>query len=296
MYTAGEGTKRIGFIGLGLLGLPVALRLVSQGFAVVCWNREQDRCDALVAAGALRAESPSDLAERCDTICLCLLDQTAVNAVVFGPDGIAQTSSLRSRVVLDFSTLTPEQTRGNAQRAQKYNIEWVDAPVSGGPSAAQTGTLTVMAGGAKCALGKVQPILQAVAARVTHVGNVGSGQAMKAINQVLVGGTFVLLAEALALVRQLGLDPDMVPACLAGGMADSQALQQAWPRMASEDFVPPTGRASQLLKDLGNVEAMRLGLSLKLPAIETATSQYRRFVQSGHGNDETVSIARFYVS
>jgi len=117
---------------------------------------------------------------------------------------------------------------------------------------------------------------------------------MKAINQALVGGTFVLLAEALALTRRLGLDPHLVPASLAGGMADSQALQRAWPRMASEDFTPPTGRASQLLKDLLHVESMRADAQLTLPVIEAATTQYQRFVRSGHGDDETVSISRLY--
>lgn len=285
---------RIGFIGLGLLGLPMALRLASCGFHVVGWNREADRCDALVAAGGTRAGTPSVVAEQCEIICLCVLDQSAVDAVVFGPGGMVHAADTRPRVVLDFSTLAPGQARDIAQRARKFGIEWIDAPVSGGPAAAGAGDLTVMAGGSADTLERVQPILQAVASRSTHIGDTGSGQAMKAINQALVGGTFVLLAEALALTRRLGLDPHLVPASLAGGMADSQALQRAWPRMASEDFTPPTGRASQLLKDLLHVESMRADAQLTLPVIEAATTQYQRFVRSGHGDDETVSISRLY--
>jgi 3-hydroxyisobutyrate dehydrogenase-like beta-hydroxyacid dehydrogenase len=288
--------NRVGFIGLGLLGLPMALRLVACGYSVVGWNREPDRCDALVAAGGSRAESPAEVAEQSDIICLCVLDHAAVDAVVFGPQGIAQAGNSRPRVVVDFSTLAPEQSKEMAKRARAFDIEWLDAPVSGGPAAARTGSLTVMVGGSVQALQQARPILEAVAKQSTHVGDSGSGQAMKAINQALVGGTFVLIAEALALTRQLGLDANAVPLCLAGGMADSQALQQVWPRMASEDFDPPTGRAAQLLNDLGYIEAMRLHASPGYPVIEAATAQYRKFVQSGHGDDETVSISRLYAN
>ncbi|WP_295852880.1 NAD(P)-dependent oxidoreductase [uncultured Xylophilus sp.] len=288
--------NRVGFIGLGLLGLPMARRLATRGFAVVGWNREADRCDALAAAGGSRAQSPADVAEQCDIICLCVLDHVAVDAVVFGPEGVAHAHSRRPRLVLDFSTLAPEQSRDIAKRALAHGIEWIDAPVSGGPAAAETGGLTIMAGGSADALESVQPILAALATRSTRVGDVGSGQVMKAINQALVGGTFVLLAEALALTRELGLDAALVPTSLAGGMADSQALQRAWPRMASEDFVPPTGRAAQLLKDLGHVESLRRSIPLNLPVVEAATAQYSRFVQSGHGDDETVSIVRLYAT
>ncbi len=287
-------TNRVGFIGLGLLGLPMAMRLVHCGFNVAAWNREPDRTAQLQAAGGSSKANPSQVAEHCDIICLCVLDHAAVEAVVFGPEGIAKACSGRKRVVVDFSTLTPGQAVDIAHRAQAFNIEWLDAPVSGGPSAAQTGELTVMVGGTASALRVVKSIIDAVAKQTTHVGDVGSGQAMKAVNQALVGGSFVLLAEALALTHELGLDPDMVPVCLAGGMADSIALQRVWPKMAAEAFSPPTGRAAQLLKDLENIEAIRLDSSPELPVLETATAQYRQFVRSGHGNDETVSIARMY--
>lgn len=288
--------NRVGFIGLGLLGLPMARRLASHGFAVIGWNREADRYDALAAVGGRRALSPADVAEQCDIICLCVLDHVAVDAVVFGPEGVAHAHNRRPRLVLDFSTLAPEQSRNFAKRARAHDIEWIDAPVSGGPAAAETGGLTIMAGGSVDALERARSILAVLATRSTRVGDVGSGQAMKAINQALVGGTFVLLAEALALTRELGLDPSLVPTSLAGGMADSQALQRAWPRMASEDFVPPTGRAAQLLKDLGHVESLRRSIQLNLPVVEAATAQYSRFVQSGHGDDETVSIVRLYAT
>jgi 3-hydroxyisobutyrate dehydrogenase len=286
-------TTTVGFIGLGLLGQAMALRLQSQGFEVVGWNREPERQAMLIEAGASIAASPGEVAERCGVLCLCVLDATAVRDVMFGPRGVVHAST-RVRTVLDFSTVDPAQTRAIAGEALAAGIDWIDAPVSGGPVAAKTGALTVMVGGRPEAVQGVERILNAVAARVTHLGPAGAGQAMKVVNQALVGGTFVLLAEAMALARELGLPAASVPSCLAGGMADSVALQQAWPRMVREDFTPPTGRASQMLKDLECVDRLRELAGLNLPLLETASEQYRNYVDGGAGDDETVSITRLY--
>lgn len=286
-------TVAVGFVGLGLLGQAMALRLKSQGFDVVAWNRERERCAPLAAAGASIAGSPGEVAERCDVVCLCVLDAKAVRSVMFGTDGIA-TAAASGQTVLDFSTVDPAETRAIAAEALAAGIDWIDAPVSGGPVAAQAGTLTVMVGGGSDAVRGVERILDTVASKVTHVGPVGSGQSMKVVNQALVGATFVLLAEAMALARGLGLPVASVPSCLAGGMADSVALQQAWPRMAQEDFTPPTGRASQMLKDLECVDRLREVAGLGLPMLETATKQYRDYVAIGAGDEETVSIGRLY--
>ena len=284
----------IGFIGLGLLGQPMALRLARQGFPVVVWNREPERCAPLVEAGAVQASSPAHVAAQCSTVCLCVLDATAVQDVVFGKQGMVQAPRAR-RIVLDFSTVAPDKTRDLALRARDVDLHWIDAPVSGGPAAAATGSLTLMFGGADGDVASVEPLLQAVASRRTHVGAVGSGQEMKVINQALVGGTSVLLAEALTLARSLGLPLDKVPACLEGGLADSAGLQKIWPRMASEAFDPPTGRAAQLLKDLENVDALRQSGGLDLPLLQAAIGQYRAYVNvRGAGEAETFSITRLY--
>lgn len=156
------------------------------------------------------------------------------------------------------------------------------------------GDLTVMVGGTDSVIDAVQHVLDAVASRVTRLGPVGAGQAMKVVNQALVGSTFVLMAEALALARDLGLPVDAVPGCLAGGMADSAALQRAWPRMVAEDFDPPAGRAAQMLKDLDAVDRARRAAGLALPMLELARERYREHVDSGAGETETVSIARLY--
>ncbi len=284
----------VGFIGLGILGQAMALRLVQQGFDLVVWNRELERSVPLAAAGALVAESPAEVAARCGTVCLCVLDGAAVRDVVFGAQGLVQAPPA-PRTIIDFSTVPPDQTRALAQRAQASGLRWIDAPVSGGPAAAATGSLTLMFGGAGDDVARVEPLLQAVASRRTHLGEVGSGQDMKVVNQALVGGTAVLLAEALTLARQMGLPLAKVPACLEGGLADSVGLQKIWPRMVAEDFEPPSGRAAQLLKDLWVVDAAREAGELTLPLLQAAIGQYRAYVEErGAGDAETFSITRLY--
>jgi 3-hydroxyisobutyrate dehydrogenase-like beta-hydroxyacid dehydrogenase len=272
----------------------MALRLVRQGFPLVVWNREAERCAPLVEAGAVQAASPAEVAARCSIVCLCVIDGAAVNDVVFGAQGMARAPRTR-RTVVDFSTVAPDKTRDLALRARDLDLHWIDAPVSGGPAAAATGSLTLMFGGAADDIGAVEPLLRAVASRRTHVGDVGSGQEMKVVNQALVGGTSVLLAEALTLARRLGLPLEKVPACLEGGLADSVGLQKIWPRMAAEAFDPPTGRAAQLLKDLENVDALREAGGLDLPLLQAAVGQYRAYVKErGAGEAETFSITRLY--
>jgi 3-hydroxyisobutyrate dehydrogenase-like beta-hydroxyacid dehydrogenase len=284
----------IGFIGLGLLGQAMALRLVRQGFPLVVWNRELERSVPLAAAGALVAESPAEVAARCSTVCLCVIDGHAVEDVVFGPRGLAQAARAAGRVV-DFSTVPPDQTRAFARRADALGLRWIDAPVSGGPAAAASGSLTIMFGGSPEDAAAVEPLLQAVASRRTHLGEVGSGQDMKVVNQALVGGTAVLLAEALTLARRMGLPLEKVPSCLAGGLADSVGLQRIWPVMAAGNFDPPAGRAAQLLKDLRVVDDVRAAGGLGLPLLQAAIGQYRAYVEErGEGDAETFSITRLY--
>lgn len=284
----------VGFIGLGLLGQAMALHLLQQGLPLVVWNREPERCAPVAAAGAVVAESPAEVAARCRTICLCVIDGDAVRDVVFGRDGLSHAPRVPRRIV-DFSTVPPDQTRALALQAHELDMRWIDSPVSGGPPAAATGSLTVMVGGAAEDVAAVQSVLAAVASRRTHIGAVGSGQEMKVINQALVGGTVVLLAEALTLARRLGLPLEQIPACLEGGLADSVALQKVWPRMATEDFEPPAGRAAQLLKDLRVVDAARAAGGLELPLLQAAIGQYQTYVEEcGAGDAETFSITRLY--
>lgn len=296
MPSSSTSASPVGFIGLGLLGQPMALRLVQQGFPLVVWNREPERSAALAAAGATVAASPQDVARQCDVVCLCVIDGAAVRDVVFGPQGLVRAPAA-PRTVVDFSTVDPGETRTIAARAAEGGLRWIDAPVSGGPAAALAGQLTLMCGGAREDLAPVEPVLAALASRRTHVGAVGSGQDMKVVNQALVGATAVMLAEVVTLARRLGLPVDLVPSCLEGGLADSAGLQRIWPRMAAEQYDPPTGRAAQLLKDLKNVDALRAAVGVELPLLQAALAQYRAYVEERRaGEAETFSIPRLYMS
>lgn len=293
---ADEPARPVGFVGLGLLGQAMALRLVSRGIPLVVWNREAERSEALAAAGARVASSPREVALACESVCLCVLDGAAVESVVVGPQGLACDPGRRIRTVIDFSTVPPDQTRAIAARAAAAGISWVDAPVSGGPALAREGRLAVMVGGDPPAVAGAADLLARLAAQVEIIGGVGAGQEMKQLNQALVGGMFVMLAEALALARARGLPLDRVPTGLAGGLADSVALQKVWPRMVARDFDPPTGYAGQMLKDLEAVEAACRELDLDLPLVEVAVTQYRGFVERFGKACETVSISRLYAA
>jgi 3-hydroxyisobutyrate dehydrogenase-like beta-hydroxyacid dehydrogenase len=284
---------RIGVIGLGLLGQAIALRLIERGYALCVWNRESDRYPPLKEAGALIAQSPREVARECEVVCLCVLDAVAVDAVTFGEHG-ALSAAQRTQLIIDFSTVQPDDTRSFARRASERSCAWIDAPVSGGPEAARRGDLTLMIGGDSRDVSRAMPLFAQLGSQVSHVGDVAKGQEMKVLNQALVGATFVMLAEALALARRLGLPVDTVPQCLKGGFADSVGLQRVWPRMAARAFDPPTGRAGQMLKDMKNVDAIRSSVNVTLPLLETALAQYRHYVDAAGADAETVSIARLY--
>ncbi|MCG5072074.1 NAD(P)-dependent oxidoreductase [Paraburkholderia tagetis] len=288
-----DSSSTIGFIGLGLMGQSIALRLAASGYRLCVWNRESDRYGPLKTAGAVIADSPREVALACDVVCLCVLDAAAVEEVAFGEHGLLPETN-RLRLIIDFSTVQPDDTRSFARRAARASCAWIDSPVSGGPDAAQRGELTLMLGGPQDAVRRAMPLLAHLGSRISHVGDTGKGQEMKVLNQALVGTTFVMLAEALALARRLGLPLEAVPRCLEGGFADSAGLQRVWPRMAAEGFDPPTGRAGQMLKDLKNVDAVRSSTGVALPLLEAALEQYRRYVDSAGPEVETVSISRLY--
>lgn len=290
---------RIGFVGLGLLGQAIALRLIECGYSLTVWNRESERYGPLKDAGATIARSPRDVALDCDVVCLCVLDAAAVEAVTFGAQGLLSAGSPtppRTKLIIDFSTVQPDDTRSFAQRASAASCAWIDSPVSGGPEPASRGALTLMIGGQHEDVCVAMPLLAQLGSRVSHVGEVGKGQEMKVLNQAFVGTMYVMLAETLALAQRLGLPVDTVPRCLEGGLADSACLQRIWPRMAAGAFDPPIGRAGQMLKDMKNVDAIRSSTGATLPLLETALEQYRRFVEAAGADAESSSVSRFYGS
>src|SRR5919202_4458835 len=235
----------LGFIGLGLMGTAMTLRLLERGRRVAVWNLEPERVPPLVEAGAEACESPAAVAARSDLVLMCVLNTEAVENCVFGPDGIAA-ASRPGRILIDHSTADPAATRDMAARLRRETgMHWVDAPVSGGPPAARDGTMTVMAGGEAADIEAIRPLMRDLAANFTHMGPVGAGQTAKIVNQAIVGTGFVLMAEALALAETAGIDAARLPACLAGGHADSSLLRRLYPQMEARAFEPPASYARQ---------------------------------------------------
>lgn len=284
----------LGLIGLGLMGTPFAQRLRERGYRLTVHDLVPEKFAPAVAAGAVAAGSAAEVAASSDIVMLFVTDTHSVETAVFGNFGVARTAA-RGKVLLDLSTTELEATRTmGARLLAETGMGWVDAPVSGGPPAAAAGTLTVMAGGAEADIARVRPLMADVAGRFTHMGPVGAGQSAKLINQVLVGAQHALLAEAIRFAENLGLDPQRLPECLAGGYADSAMLQRLLPRMAARQFEPPAGFARQLLKDLDMVLEAAKATQTPLPLTSEAAVLYRLLVARGHALADTTAILKLY--
>ena len=240
----------LGYVGLGLMGGPMSRRLLAAGCAVTVWNRSPEKLEAVVAAGARQAGSPAGVAATAEIIFLNLTDTDAVEAVAFGADGLSSVPG-KGKLVVDFSSIRPDATIEIARRLEARNgMRWIDAPVSGGTVGAEEGTLAIMAGGDPSDIERARPHIMKMAARLTHMGPLGSGQTTKLCNQIIVGSMMVVLAEATRLAANSGIDPARLPEALAGGFADSKPLQLFVPRMAAGIHDPPLGHAYTMLKDL----------------------------------------------
>ncbi|WP_165191463.1 NAD(P)-dependent oxidoreductase [Caulobacter soli] len=242
-----------GFIGLGDMGLPMARRLLAAGLQVVAWNRSPDKLAQLALEGALiAAASPAEVGARADLIGLCLTSDVAVEAVVFGPGGLLSAAPAGARRwIADFSTGDPQAAKTFAERAAALGAGWVDAPVSGGVRGASSGQLVVFAGGEAQDLEALAPLMAPLAARVTHMGPSGAGQATKICNQMIVACNVMMIAETLAVGRRAGVEVSRLPQALAGGFADSAPLQIFGPRMAEHLFLPRLGAIGLMAKDVG---------------------------------------------
>ena len=275
---------KFGYVGVGLMGLPMTKHLLSKGHSVVAYDIVPGKAEA---SGARVADSPAGVCAGVDAVLLNLPTNEAVEEAVFGVKGVA--SAVKS-VVVDFSTIKVENGRKFASRLK---TGWIDAPVSGGPPAAANGSLTVMAGGDKADIERLAPLWKDIAARFTHMGPVGAGLAAKMINQLIVGCGNAVMAEACMLAEAAGIDAARIPACLSGGHADSTLLQQIYPRIAARDFAP-RGYARQMLKDLEMVNELAAKLHAPLPMMAEALSLYRMLVHRGHSEVDTSGVFKLY--
>lgn len=228
-----EKIKKLGFIGLGLMGNPMVERLLNAGFDVCVWARSPEKAKRATDAGATLYPSVASLVDDVEVLMLCVSNTAAVQDVVTGQSGVLsalaknQFSSLS--VIVDFSSIAPNVTRDIAEQADKYNVKWVDSPVSGGVAGAEQGTLAVMCGGDPVIISSLMPFYEPLAGNVTHMGPTGSGQVTKIANQMLVSCNIMVMAEMFALAEKAGVDAGKIPQALKGGFADSIPLQLTGP-------------------------------------------------------------------
>ena len=282
--------EQIGFVGLGIMGQGMARNLLRAGWKVVVWNRTPSRVPPLVEAGAQAATSPRALAEQCNVIVICVSDTPDVESVVFDESGLA--SGLRAgSLVIDCSTVSPAATRQFASRLADQGADWVDAPVSGGSEGAAAGTLSIMVGGSETAVGRARPVLEALGKAVTHVGPVGAGQTVKLVNQILVVGSMVSMAEALVFAQAGGVDPDKALAAVSRGAAGSWTLTHRGPQVIARDWRPGFTIDLQQ-KDLRLVLQAADELCVPLQVCSTAFHYYRAVQKRGGGGDGNHAIVK----
>lgn len=271
---------KLGYLGIGLMGRPMTLRLLAAGHEVTVWNRSPEKIKAVVERGARPAASPAEVARAAEVVMMCVTDQGAAEEVLFGAKGLIE-GAHRGLVVVDFSSIAPASARAFHKRLSEKGVGLVDAPVSGGVPGAEKGTLAIMAGGREEDVERVRPLVMHLAARFTRMGESGAGQTTKLCNQIIVGSLIPILAEAVRLAESAGVDAKRLPEALKGGFADSLPLQIFGSRMAARTFEPSIGAASLMLKDLTNAADLAAQLGIGLPMVERALERYRKLQATG---------------
>lgn len=261
---------RIGFIGLGVMGVPMAENLIAAGHELQV-HRVKDRSQVLVEKGAKAVGSPAEAARGAEVIILMLPDTPDVEAVLLGRDGVVAAID-QDALVIDMSSISPVETVRFAEEVSRAGGQYLDAPVSGGEVGAKEGTLTIFVGGEDAAFKRAEPLFDVLGGRVTHLGAAGAGQATKVANQVIVGLTIEAVAEGLALAEASGIDPALVRSALDGGFASSKILDLHGQRMVERAFEPGF-RARLHRKDLGLAQAAGRHHGVKLPGVDAVAAQ-----------------------
>ncbi|MCJ8170033.1 NAD(P)-dependent oxidoreductase [Atopomonas sediminilitoris] len=283
-------TLRVGFAGIGLMGLPLCQRLLAAGVPLTVFNRTPSKCEPLRQAGARHAQSLAELAEHSDVLMLCLADTHAVRELMFAEHGLAQHLRAGQRLV-DFSSLEPTATCEMAARLwAERGVPWIDAPVSGGVQGAAAGSLVVMAGGAAADIDALRPLLAHLSQRVTRMGEVGAGQVTKVCNQMLVACNALVIAEVVALAERCGVDAAQLAPALAGGFADSKPLQILAPQMAAREFEPIKWHVRTLRKDLDTAVKLSLEQGSSAPMADTAATLMRRHSDNGYAEQDPATL------
>jgi 3-hydroxyisobutyrate dehydrogenase len=281
---------RIGFIGLGMMGAPMARRLLEAGHDVTVHNRTRRREEPLEALGARRATTPRECARDRELVITMVRDTPDVQAVVLGEEGAVEGME-KGSVLVDMSTISPATTRLIAAALADHGVAMLDAPVSGGSEGAARGTLSIMVGGEANVLERVRSVLDVLGTTITHVGPIGSGQVTKAVNQVIIAGTYAAIAEGLALGLAAGIDIEAAHAAVSGGAAGSWGLANRGPNMIHNHY--PLGFRTRLhRKDLGIALASARDLGVALPLAAYVEQLETSLVKRGFGDEDVSNIAR----
>jgi 3-hydroxyisobutyrate dehydrogenase-like beta-hydroxyacid dehydrogenase len=274
------------FLGLGALGAPMAANLLAAGVPLTVHNRTREREAPLVAAGARGSASPAEAAAGAEVLMVCVSDGMAVEEVLFREAGAAAALA-PGALVIDCSTIEPARTTRLAAQLAERGIAWLDAPVTGGTEGARAGTLSVLVGGDVAVLERARPLLEVVGGTITHFGPVGAGQKAKAINQILVAGSYAAVAEAMALGQRLGLPMEALREALAGGAAGSWALQHRAAGMVA-------GTLALHRKDLAIALAAAEATGLELPVCRTVAAMEDTLMAAGHGEEDVSALVRWF--
>jgi 2-hydroxy-3-oxopropionate reductase len=281
---------KLGFIGLGVMGRPMALNLMKHGHEMAVYSRRAESAAPLVQAGARRYASPAELASACEVVFSMVTTSSDVEEIALGEGGIVH-GAKAGTVLVDMETISPAVARDIAAKLATHGIDMLDAPVSGGPTGAQQATLSIMAGGKPAVFARVKPLFEALGKTIVHMGDHGAGQTTKACNQLALLVTAQGAAEALTLARRNGLDPGKVREVLLGGIASSRVLDLFGGRMVERDFA--AGIETRLYhKDLDIVLELAHGVGQGLPAAAVVMQHINAMIGRGEGGNDLSALVR----
>ena len=281
-------TNKIGFIGIGLMGLPMSKNLVKAGYNLTVFNRSKNKAEPLKEFGAKISNTLKDAVDGSDIVITMLTDDTAVDEVMNNLDFLNNLKP--GAIVIDMSSVKPTTATKHGNNLKLKNINYLDAPVSGGTIGAEEASLAIMVGGEQNIFDDAFDILKKMG-NPTLVGPIGSGQVSKLANQIIVGLTIGAVAEAITLCEKAGADPNKMIKALSGGWADSKVLQTHGKRMINKDFTPK-GRTSVHLKDMNNILECANNYNTHLPISNLVKEMYKSLVENGHGETDHSSLYR----
>lgn len=281
---------RVGFIGIGLMGLPMCRRLLQAQVDLTVYNRNGAKCDPLVQEGAKQAPSLEELADSVDVIMMCVSNTESVLDVTE-----QLKPALKSgQIIVDFSSISPDATEQLSEQVAQKGVEWVDSPVSGGVAGAEAGSLAIMAGGQEAAVDKVRSLLEPLSQRVTYMGPSGSGQTTKICNQMIVSCNVLVMAEVMAMAKKAGVDASKIPLALKGGFADSIPLQLTGSRMAVQDFDEVKWHVKTLLKDLDMANTLAKEKGSAIPMAGLGAELMRQHASKGFAEQDPATFVAMY--